>query len=79
MELPEYGNTNGIKLALLEVRAQLSRKEREVKSLLAVEAAIRSMCKHKMVSDGDARMPTSSCEHCGHVPGSHRHFTVYGS
>ena len=79
MELPEYGDIKSVKEALSKIRASLAQQEREVKRLLAMEAAIRSMCKHKMVSDGDARMPTSSCEHCGHVPGSHRHFTVYGS
>lgn len=78
MELPEYGDTKAVKEALTDVRRRLAEKSREVKSLLALEAAVRAMCQHKMVSDGDARMPTSSCEHCGHIPGAHRHFTVYG-
>lgn len=78
MELPEYGDTKAVKEALTDVRRRLATKEQEVKALLALEAAVQSMCKHHMVSDGDSRMPTSNCEHCGFSRGGQRHFTVYG-
>jgi len=78
MELPEYGDTRAVKEALTDVRRRLAEMEREVKALLALECAVRSMCRHEMVSDSDARMPTISCEHCGFSRDGRRHFTVYG-
>ena len=77
MELPDYGDIEAVKAAL-EVNRETFREGRAIlKRALATKRAIQAMCPHKMVSDGDARMPTDSCEHCGYSPGGRLQVTVY--
>lgn len=77
MELPEYGDIDGVKAALEENAALLREGRALIKRYIAMRRAIQAMCEHKMVSDGDARMPSSSCEHCGYTYGGHMQVTVY--
>ena len=77
IEIPEYGDVEGVKKAL-EANSETVRQGRAMlKRALATKRAIQAMCSHKMVSDGDARMPTDSCEYCGYSPGGRMQITVY--
>jgi hypothetical protein len=78
MNLPEYGNVTQIQKNLKDLKADLEKKKGEIKGVLAMMKATRSMCNHEYVGDGDCRMESYNCKYCGDCRGAHSQITIYG-
>jgi hypothetical protein len=78
MTIPPYHDREAISKSLRETNEHIELHKEEIKRAMAIKNAIRAMCDHELLSDGDPRWSTSSCRHCGYSPNaSSSQITIY--